>query len=242
MAVYERSYRRYTGALTPTWSRFLILPRYAYEMSSRASCSWSSSRSASLMPFVGLLLIYLHHNLSALELPGPAAEELKTFLPIDTSFFFSGHVVPGRAVVPARAPRRAGPGLARPAQQRPAALPVAAVLAHRVRAGQDVGAADPALGDHLDPGPAALPLPGATSKAGLARRATCGSRCAIFVGSWVWILFLSLLALAVSAWVKWKPVARIALIVIFFVLMGFGRSDQRDRSDTWWGCCSRPGS
>ena len=31
MAVYGRSYRRYAGVLTPTWSRFLIFPRYAYE-------------------------------------------------------------------------------------------------------------------------------------------------------------------------------------------------------------------
>ena len=30
MAVYKRSYRGYAGPLTPTWSRFAILPRYAY--------------------------------------------------------------------------------------------------------------------------------------------------------------------------------------------------------------------
>ena len=29
MAVYDRSYVRYAGALTPEWSRFLVLPRYA---------------------------------------------------------------------------------------------------------------------------------------------------------------------------------------------------------------------
>ena len=29
MAVYKRSYRGYTGELTPRWSRFLILMRYA---------------------------------------------------------------------------------------------------------------------------------------------------------------------------------------------------------------------
>ena len=30
MAVYERTYRPYRGALTPEWSRFLVLPRYVY--------------------------------------------------------------------------------------------------------------------------------------------------------------------------------------------------------------------
>ena len=30
MAVYKRSYRGYTGPLTAEWSRFAIVPRYAY--------------------------------------------------------------------------------------------------------------------------------------------------------------------------------------------------------------------
>ena len=31
MAVYERKYRSYEGEQTPTWSRFLVLPRYSFE-------------------------------------------------------------------------------------------------------------------------------------------------------------------------------------------------------------------
>ena len=30
MAIYKRSYRSYTGPLTPNWSRFWILTRYAW--------------------------------------------------------------------------------------------------------------------------------------------------------------------------------------------------------------------
>ena len=29
MAVYKRSYRAYSGRLTPAWSRFFVLTRYA---------------------------------------------------------------------------------------------------------------------------------------------------------------------------------------------------------------------
>ena len=29
MAVYEQTYKRYAGPLTPEWSRFLIIPRHA---------------------------------------------------------------------------------------------------------------------------------------------------------------------------------------------------------------------
>ena len=47
MAVYERNYGRYEGALTPTWSRFLILPRYAFEGRLRQPALRASSPSAS---------------------------------------------------------------------------------------------------------------------------------------------------------------------------------------------------
>ncbi len=54
------------------------------------------------------------------------------------------------------------------------------------------------------------------------------------MGSWVWILVLSLVALAISAWVKWKPVARVTLLVVFFVFTGFARA-LNEALDTWWG-------
>ena len=31
MAVYKKTYRPYEGELTPAWSRFLVIPRYAFE-------------------------------------------------------------------------------------------------------------------------------------------------------------------------------------------------------------------
>ena len=42
------------------------------------------------------------------------------------------------------------------------------------------------------------------------------SAIALFVGSWVWIVVLGFLALAVSAWVRWRPVAGFLLLLIFF--------------------------
>ena len=30
MAVYKKTYRPYEGELTPGWSRFLVIPRYAF--------------------------------------------------------------------------------------------------------------------------------------------------------------------------------------------------------------------
>ena len=57
---------------------------------------------------------------------------------------------------------------------------------------------------------------------------------AIFAGSWAWILVVSLVALAISAWVKWKPVARVSLLIVFFVLTGFAQA-LNVALDTWWG-------
>jgi ABC-2 type transport system permease protein len=57
---------------------------------------------------------------------------------------------------------------------------------------------------------------------------------AIFVGSWVWILLLALLALALSAWIRWRPVATGMLFGIFLIGEATGRAIQAVL-DTRWG-------
>jgi ABC-2 type transport system permease protein len=47
---------------------------------------------------------------------------------------------------------------------------------------------------------------------------------ALFAGSWIWILVLSLMALALSAWVKWRIAAGALLLAVFFVAAGFGEA------------------
>ncbi len=44
----------------------------------------------------------------------------------------------------------------------------------------------------------------------------------LFVGLMVWIIVLSLIALALSAWVKWKIAAGGLLLGVFFAGAGFG--------------------
>jgi ABC-2 type transport system ATP-binding protein len=66
MAVYEQSYKRYIGPLTPEWSRFLIIPRHAY----RGVFKSKIFTAFFVVCFVPLLSkqfsIYLHHNMNAL--------------------------------------------------------------------------------------------------------------------------------------------------------------------------------
>ena len=73
--------------------------------------------------------------------------------------------------------------------------------------GKMIRAGDSAVADDLGAGPAAVRPRKATWKAGswMADHARIAS--GLFFGAWIWILMLALLALALSAWVKWKPAA-----------------------------------
>jgi ABC-2 type transport system permease protein len=44
----------------------------------------------------------------------------------------------------------------------------------------------------------------------------------VFIGSWLWIIPVSLLALALSAWVKWRPVAAFLMLMVMITGSFFG--------------------
>ena len=75
----------------------------------------------------------------------------------------------------------------------------------------------------------------ATWKAGLVRPEPARSPTAIFFGAWIWILLLSLLALALSAWVKWKPRPAACMFGVFFVAAGVRRARSTACMRTNWG-------
>ena len=97
MAVYGRSYRRYTGESTPGWSRFLILPRYAYETVFKSKLFLIFYALCFLVPFLGLLAIYLYNNLNLLSFLPATPDELKEFFSIGRGFFFWGMWIQGGA-------------------------------------------------------------------------------------------------------------------------------------------------
>ena len=68
MAVYERTYQPYVGTLTPKWSRFLVLPRYAYAEVFKKKLFISFLVSCFVWPLLLAVLIYLPHNSSFLKL------------------------------------------------------------------------------------------------------------------------------------------------------------------------------
>ena len=233
MAVYEQRYRRYAGATTPERWRFLILPRYAYEVVFKSKLFVGFLALCFAPPFAGLLIIYLHHNLSALQLLRLSSVQLDQFLPINAEFFYRGLNAQGALgfllalfVGPALiSPDLRNNGLplylSRPFSRTEYVLGKLSVLVILLSAITWV------------PGLLLFFLQGYLEGTGwLAKNYQAAA--GIFLGSWAWILFLSLFPLAVSAWVKWKPVARITMMILFFVLAGFGQALDA-ALDTWWG-------
>jgi len=84
MAVYEQTYKPYTGKLTPEWSRFLIIPRHAFRGVFKSKLFTAFYVICFLPLLVEAVLIYLHHNVTALAIMKINPQELFV---IDGSFF-----------------------------------------------------------------------------------------------------------------------------------------------------------
>ena len=91
----------------------------------------------------------------------------------------------------------------------------------------------PDVADDLGPGPAAVRAARIPGRAGSGCATICASRRALFSAAWVWILVLTLLALALSAWVKWRPAAGALLFGVFFVAAGFGAAINGVQRTKW---------
>jgi ABC-2 type transport system permease protein len=233
MAVYKSNYGRYKGELTPAWSRFLILPRYAFRevFQSRGFIAFFTLCFA--LPFAGLLLIYLHHNLAALKFMNLPLEQLQQALPINATFFRRGLEMQGSLCF--LLALFVGPALIAP-DLRNNGLPL--YLSRPFTRSEYVLGKMMVLLVLLSlitwiPGLLLFLFQSYLEGAGWLGE-NLGIAWAIVAGSWVWILVLSLVALAVSAWVKWKPVARVSLLIVFFVFSGFARA-LNEALDTWWG-------
>src|SRR5215472_4782461 len=85
MAIYKRTYRRYTGPLTPSWSRFLVLYRYSRKTLLRSRLLTGFFVLCFFYPVLSALGIYLTHNLDFVSKYG---FDVARFLAIDNRFFF----------------------------------------------------------------------------------------------------------------------------------------------------------
>src|ERR1700678_1563525 len=85
MAVYKRTYKGYSGPLTPEWSRFMILTRFSYQRLVGTKTNLFLL-ACLIFPIGCAVYIYLAHNASVLRSFGG---NLASALTIDPKFFLT---------------------------------------------------------------------------------------------------------------------------------------------------------
>ena len=220
MAVYKRSYRAYSGETTPAWSRFLVLYRFSRRNLSHSKIQTVFFVICLFFPLLCLLGIYANSHLNALtflsQSTGPFLDVngrfFSVYLDVQAAFAFllTAFIGPG-LISPDLANGALTLYLCRPLSRIEYVLGKISVLF--------------------------ITLSWITWLPGLVlffvQASISGSQwmwnnlwiaSAIFLGSFVWITVLSLAALALSAWVRWRIVAGALLLGLFFFGAGFGRA------------------
>jgi ABC-2 type transport system permease protein len=218
MAVHKRSYRGYAGQLTPLWSRCLIVTRYAFKNVFQWKLLTSFFVACFIFPLSCAVVIYVNHNLRLLAMFG-----VRALFDVDASFFFHFLRVQGSLAFILTA--LVGPGLVSPDLANNA-LPLyfcrplsrAAYVAGKMLVLVS-------LLSLITWVPALLLFLMQSILAGASwMRANLWLAPNIFLGSAIEILVFSMLALALSAWIKRKLAAGAALLGVFFFGAGFGEA------------------
>jgi ABC-2 type transport system permease protein len=231
VAVHRRAYRPYEGPLTAERWRFLVLPRYGLLelFESRALTAFF------VLCFVPFLIeasaVYVSHSAAAralLQLSPAAAGDLEVARP---EFFMGTLIFQGALAFLLTAwvaPVLVSPDLvngalplflSRPFSRAEYVLGKASVLALLLSLITWV------------PGLVLFALEaGLTEGWGMGHLRIVG---ALFAGAWVWILVLTLVGLALSAWIRWRIVASGALAGVFFMGSAFGEMWKEILGNPW---------
>src|SRR5580765_4805415 len=219
MAVYRRSYRPYSGSLTKEWSRFLVLFRYSRRNLFRSRFLTGFFVLCFFWPIVCLVMIYLAHSATFLAKLGVPSE----LISIDNMFFLRFMIVQGWLAFLITA--FAGPGLISPDLAN-GALPL--YFCRPFSRAEYVLGKSSVLGILLSQ---ITWIPGLilfVIQAGFAgSNWTWGNLWiagSLILSSLILIAILSLLAMALSAWVKWRIVAGALLLGMMFFGAGFGEA------------------
>src|SRR5215510_13882913 len=230
MAVLERNYKRYEGALSPEWSRFLIIPRHALRHIFRSKLFTGLYVLSFVGPLVFAILIYLHHNAQALAILNL---NIVNLVPIDAKFFQAFVVTQGWIgfilalfVGPQQVSRDLTNNalplyLCRPFSRSEYVFGKMSIVIMLLSTITWVpGLILFLLQSYLE------------GWSWFSDNIPIAS--AIFLGSLVWILLLALLTQTISAWVKWRIAASAGLIGLFFIPSVFAEI-LNQLLETRWG-------
>jgi ABC-type transport system involved in multi-copper enzyme maturation permease subunit len=230
MAVYKRRYTPYTGSLTPEWSRFFVLTRYALAdlFNSRFFVLLFILSLVPCLFFAGYIFIANNKTVQLLLPMGPAdmfSVEARFFtivMIVQTQAAFLLNCWVGPVLIAGDLTNGALPlFLSRPFGRADYVLGKLAVLGLLLSAATWV--------------PCLLLF---TLQAGLAKDGWIWSHLwmvvPIVLCSAIWILMLSLISLTVSAWVKLRIVATGVVFILFFIPAGVGEMFNSIMG-TYWG-------
>ena len=216
MAVYKRGYRRYDGPLTGRWAQFMVLPRYGWRKLYQQRLVILLTMAAFIWPILCAGFVYLTNHVELLQ---GLDSDFRSFIQVDGRFFAIFMYVQGSFAVFLAA--LAGPGLiapdlannalplyfSRPLPRWAYALARLTVLVGMLSVVTWI------------PGLLLLGL-----QVGLAGGSWFLSNwtlaTGVVFGFLLWLLVLSLVAMASSAYVKWRVVAGAVSLAVFFILTG----------------------
>jgi ABC-type transport system involved in multi-copper enzyme maturation permease subunit len=235
MAVYKRTYSNYEGTLTDQFWRFTVLPRYSLKTAFESRILTAFYTLCFIPHILALCLIYLSNNETLQALIQLNPSEIGTLLTINGEFFyvlFAAETFLSFFIVTFIGPGLISPDvinnaiplyLSRPFSKREYVLGKLAVLF--------------ALTSMVTWVPGLLLIGIQSNFAGLSWLSTnMRLPIGIFVGSVLWILTTSLIALAMSAWTRSKPIATAALFGVFFIAGAFGQiANEILRLNPRWG-------
>jgi ABC-2 type transport system permease protein len=219
MAVYRRTYTSYSGPLTPSWSRSLVLFRYSRRKLFQSKLQTALFVLCFFYPLACLLIIYAAHNLSFLERFGSDGGLIK----IDNKFFL--YFIEVQGVLGFVLTAFTGPGLISPDLAHGA---LALYLCRPFSRAEYILGKASGLAIVLSqitwiPGLFLFAVQSSMAGAGWTwdHLWIAGS---MVLSSLIWIMVLSLLAMALSAWVKWRIVAGALLLGVMFFGAGFAQA------------------
>jgi len=234
MAVYEHTYRRYTGAVTPQWTRFLVVARYIFKDVFQSKLLVFFFALCFAFPLACIVTIWIGNSeiveileTGAIDALDIDAAIFKAFMWVQGGCAFFLTLLVGPGLISRDLANNGLPlYLCRPISRAEYVLGKISVLAILLSSITWMpGFLLYALQSHLD-------------KDNWMTE-NLGVLTGMFVGFWVTILVLALLILALSAWLKWRPVAAFMMVMIFLtgsfislVLNGLFRTD--------WGHITNP--
>ncbi|HEY6347289.1 MAG TPA: hypothetical protein VIY49_37850 [Bryobacteraceae bacterium] len=216
MAVYRRGYQRYQSPLTGSGSRLMVLPKFAWQTLMQQRLIVILMVVALFWPLGSIAFVYLANHLDLL--PGLGQGALG-FLKVDSEFFVVFMNVQGVFAIILSAfagPSLIAPDLANGALPLYFSRPLSRLEYVLARLIVLIGILSPVT---WIPGLVLFALQsGMAGSAWFTQNWKLGA--GLLSGLLIWILFVSLVAMTSSAYVKWRIVAGALVLGIFFVLAG----------------------